>query len=155
RCRRAPPPASLTRPTFSACPARPAPARTPGTRSWCTNSTTGTDLAISSKSCRASTSTCAGRRRKARPPDASKCQIPVLRDDLLAEGLLRLALGQRKAAAGIDPARGDELGMRPQRDALVTGLTCERDALVDELRAETEAAAFWIDQHESDAGDLV
>ena len=35
---RAPPPALPTRPLFSACPVRPAPARTPGTRSWCTSS---------------------------------------------------------------------------------------------------------------------
>lgn len=40
-------------------------------------------------------------------------QIPVFRDDLLAEGLLRLALGQREAAARIDPARGHEFGTRP------------------------------------------
>ena len=63
--------ASPTRPTSSACRARPAPAATPGTKSWCTSSTTATAPATSSRSCRGSTSTCAGRRRKA-PPRSSR-----------------------------------------------------------------------------------
>ena len=55
---------SRTRRTSSACPARPAPARMPGTKSWCTNSTIGTGRAILSRSCRGSTSICGGRRRE-------------------------------------------------------------------------------------------
>ncbi len=57
------------RPTSSACPARPAPARTPGTTSSCTSSTTATGPAISSRSCRGSTSICAAPRRRARRCD--------------------------------------------------------------------------------------
>ena len=140
----APADSSPMRPTCSACPARPAPARMPGTTSSCTSSTTATGPAISSRSCRGSTSTCAGRRRKGRRLKPfrhcprrraiqrvdgrwricwvprfrggrrpSQIQIPVLRDDLLAEGFLRFALRQREAAAGIDLSRRHELGMRP------------------------------------------
>ena len=47
------------RPTSSACRARPAPARTPGTKFWCTSSITATGRATSSRSCRGSTSICA------------------------------------------------------------------------------------------------
>ena len=47
-CSRAPPRASPTRPSSSACRARPAPAATPGTKSWCTSSTTATGPATSS-----------------------------------------------------------------------------------------------------------
>jgi hypothetical protein len=66
RSSRAPPRALPARPTSSACRARPAPARTPGTRFWCTSSIIATGRATSSRSCRGSTSTCAGRRRRAR-----------------------------------------------------------------------------------------
>ena len=54
----------------SACRARPAPAAMPGTRSWCTSSITATGRAISSRSCRGSTSTCGAPRRRARRSDS-------------------------------------------------------------------------------------
>ena len=66
RSRRARPRAWPARPTSSACRARPAPAGMPGTRFSSTSSTTGTAPAISSRSCRAWTSTCGDPRRKAR-----------------------------------------------------------------------------------------
>ena len=59
------------RPISSACRARPAPARMPGTKFWCTSSIIATGRATSSRSCRGSTSICAGRRRKARRFDSA------------------------------------------------------------------------------------
>src|SRR5262245_42449824 len=50
------------RPTFSACLVRRARAAMPGTKSWCTSSTTVIAPAISWKFCRGSTSICGGRR---------------------------------------------------------------------------------------------
>jgi len=50
----------------SACRARPAPAATAGTAFWRPSSTTARGPAISSRSCRGWTSTCAGRRPRAR-----------------------------------------------------------------------------------------
>ena len=60
------PRASRARPTSSACPIRPAPARTPGTASLSISSITATGRAISWKSCRGSTNICAARRRRRR-----------------------------------------------------------------------------------------
>src|ERR1700751_2657942 len=50
-------------------PPRPAPAATPGTRSWCPSLTTAIAPATSSRSCPASTSTCAAPR-----PRAPRCR---------------------------------------------------------------------------------
>ena len=66
RFSRAPRPVSPARLTFFACPARPAPVRTPGTKFWCISSIIVISRAISSRSCRGSTSICAARRREAR-----------------------------------------------------------------------------------------
>ena len=52
--------------TFFACPAHPAPVRTPGTKFWCISSIIAISRAISSRSCRGSMSICAARRRGAR-----------------------------------------------------------------------------------------
>ena len=57
------------RPSSSVCRARPAPAATAGTGSWPFSSISGRGPATSSRSCRGWTSTCAGRKPKARQPD--------------------------------------------------------------------------------------
>ena len=57
--------AGVAKATYIFClPGSPGACRTPGTRFSCTSSTTATGRAISSRSCRGSTSTCAAPRRK-------------------------------------------------------------------------------------------
>ena len=114
---------------ISACPARPGPAGMPGTRSSCINSTTAIAPAISSRSCRASTSICAAPRRRARRCEHRLCpfvavptngrgsrgsqlQIPGLAHPALAELVVFSVVDQREA-----PLRSTLIRPRPRRRA--------------------------------------
>src|SRR6266852_5560261 len=105
RSRRVRPRALPAPPIFFACPARPAPVGTPGTRSWCTSSTIATAPAISSRSCRASTSTCAGPRPRGRRRSEWRIEPPY---SLLATDYWQLTLHE-----GADTLDG---GMRLRDD---------------------------------------
>jgi molybdenum cofactor biosynthesis protein B len=83
---------------ISVCRARPAPAVTPGTRSWCTSSTTATGRAISSRSCRGSTSICAAPRPRARRSTRSVGELIAIASQ---PGSMPLALSTGTAAGAL------------------------------------------------------
>src|ERR1700733_10651179 len=126
-----------------------------GTASLAPSSITGPSRATSSRSCRAWTSICGARRRKAHRPDrdqnrraGSQFQLPRLADQALAETAVRFAANQHESRVLINPAGGDQDALGPQRDLAIAALPRERQAFGDQPLAESRAAPGRIDQQQ-------
>ena len=105
--RRVRPPVSPVQPMSFACRVRPAPARTPGTKSSCTNSTIAIARAISSRSCPGSMNICAAPRPKARRSNRMTISL----------GHLRRTAAQHDRALATQPR--EQVGLRVETTVAV------------------------------------
>src|SRR5919204_3886098 len=84
-----------------------------------------------------------------------KRQLPVLADHHHAELPVRLALHLAKAELGVNRARREQIGVRPEDELAIARLARKRDALLDEALAETGAARLRLDEEQPQLGDRV
>src|SRR5207244_11500527 len=82
-----------------------------------------------------------------------QAELPGLRDQVVAEALVRLLLEQPKADAGVDVARRQQVALRPQPHLAVTGGTREADALIHQTAADAQPARLGLDQEQAPLAD--
>src|SRR4051794_567438 len=86
------------------------------------------------------------------PPSRRKRQLPVLPDDWHAELAVRLAFHLTEAELGVDGARRDEVGVRPEYELAIAGLASEPDAHLNQALAEPGAARLGLDEEQPQLG---
>src|SRR5437660_682879 len=94
-----------------------------------------------------------GNRNQLRVAQPLQAELPGLRDQVVAEALVRLLLEQPKADAGVDVARRQQIALRPQPHLAVTGGTREADALVHQTAADAQPARLRLDQEQAQLAD--
>ena len=77
----------------------------------------------------------------------------MLADQVVTEGVVRLAVDQLEAGRLVDPAGRGEHVVGPERDRVAAGCTGVRDAGLDEGGAGAEAARVGGDEQDPEHGD--
>src|SRR5690606_26825168 len=75
-----------------------------------------------------------------------QCQLPYLRDQAVAEVVVRLLRDEAVALLLVDPPCRDEDRIGPQRDRVIAHLPRETRALVDQSAADAEPARTRLDE---------
>src|SRR5258708_104236 len=71
--------------------------------------------------------------------------IPGLADEIDAEGVVRLGGCHLESGTRVNAARREQVGLRPQRHGLVSGLLRKAQALIHQPLADAETARLRID----------
>lgn len=78
------------------------------------------------------------------PLGGPQIQFPVLADQVVAEGMMRLLAHQGEARRLVEVAGGEEDVVSPQGQGGVAGLAGETRGLVDQAGADAEAACLGV-----------
>jgi len=82
-------------------------------------------------------------------------ELPVLGDQIFAEGSVRLFAEEAVPFVFIDTTCGGQDAVGPEDDAAIADAAGEGRALLDQIAAETESAGGGIDEEEAEAGGFV